>query len=238
MKKHLLTTSLFTVVVAAAAVAVVFQRQARAELRAEADELRRSNAALAGVRTENERLKAPTPPPPSPTAPSQAELAPVATPAPAAENRDPTQGMVAAEHLRDAGHATADTAFQTLVWAALKGHDEVLAGSLSMSEASRAKLSAVLARMDATLRKKYPQPASIPAQLLAEEILEKTLQLHIGKVEPTADDAATITTRITTRTGRVRSQPFAMRRVDGKWTLALGDQMIDSMIQSLSRPRP
>lgn len=242
MKNRIVKTSLFTAVAALTVAAVILQRQARASLREEADELRRRNAALADVRAEHARLSAPAPllaPPVA--APPRTEPAPMAasvSPVPAAENRDPTQGMVAAAHLRDAGHATAADAFQTLIWAALNGRDDVLAGSLSMSAAAREKLAAVLARMDATTRKKYAQPESIPALLLAEDILQKTLQLHISKVEPTADDTATVTARITTRTGRVRSQPFAMRQTNGKWTYAFDDKTIDAMIESLSRQRP
>lgn len=238
MKSLCFKSALFGLVLVAAVGAIVTQRQARAALEREGDALRRRNAELASVRAENQRRVAEAAQPPPAPLPATPAPAAIAAPAPAAEQRDPTQGMVATEHLRAAGHATPAAAFQTIVWAALHGDDALLTGSFSMSESARGKLAALLAGLDAGARKKFLTPESIPAMLLAEEMLKKILQLHIAHVEATGDDTAKLQAKITTRVGRVASQTFPMRRVDGKWTLALDDQMVDSTIKGLAEKRP
>lgn len=240
MKSLVLKSTLFVAVIVASLLLIASQRQARATLEAEAADLRRLAARLPETREANRRLvaqaaqaaAAPTPAAaasPTPVAPS---------PQAAEENRDPLQGMVAAEHLRSAGHATPADAFQTVVWAALHGEEALLLGSFSMSDSARAKLTTLLAGMDAEARKKFTTPESIPALLLSGEVLKKILRLHIVRVDLAGEDAAQVHTKVTTRVGRIASQAFPMRRANGKWTLALDDNMIDSMIESLSRKRP
>ncbi|MEO5960947.1 MAG: hypothetical protein ABIR80_17715 [Opitutaceae bacterium] len=240
MKNLVITSALFAVVAIASILAIASQRRSRAALETEAADLRRQTARLVQEQVESQRLATQiareVPAPVASAAPVATSTAPAVTPT--VENRDPSQGMVATEHLRAVGHATPGDAFQTLVWAALNGQDELLAGSFSLSDGARAKLETLLAGMDANARKKFTVPESVPALLLAREILKKTLRLQIVSVDATADDTATVHTKITTRVGRLSSQSFPMRRVNGKWTFAAEDKMIDSMIESLSRQRP
>lgn len=239
MKSRIIPFTLFAAVILSSVLAIAAQRRARAALQNEAAELRRDTAALAHIREDNRRLVAEAArvaatPVAAPAATAETAPAPTA-PATAAENRDPTQGMVAAEHLQSVGHATPAAAFQTMVWAALNGQNETLNACFSMSDAARAKLAGVLARLDQKTREKFTVPESIPAMLLAEEMLKKVLRLHITGIDTASEDAATAHTKITTRVGRINSQSFPMRRVNGRWTVALDDQMVDSMIRSLSR---
>jgi hypothetical protein len=240
MKNRVIMSALFAAVALASVLAIVSQRRSRAVLETEAADLRRQSARLAQEQVDSQRLAAQVarevPAPVAPVAPVATPTAPAAAPTP--ENRDPSQGMVATEHLRSVGHATPGDAFQTMVWAALQGQDELLAGSFSLTDGARAKLEALLVRMDANTRKKFTVPESVPALLLTGEMLKKILRLQIVGVDATAADTATVHTKVTTRVGRLSSQSFPMRYVNGKWTLALEDKMIDSMIESLSRPRP
>jgi len=237
MKNRIFKTSLFVLAFAAAGFAILLQRQARAGLELEAAELRRSNAALAPVREENTRLKAQAAAPRVEAVPVAAavEAAPAA---PAVENRDPTQDMVGAEQLQQAGFATPAAAFQTFIWAALKGREDVMAASLYLSETARAQLAGVHGGMDASGRKKFPTPESIAVTFMADEVLEKVLRLHITSVAETAPGEAKLTARVITRTGRTRSSSFPLRQVDGAWRIALSDGNVEGMIQSLRGKEP
>ena len=62
-----------------------------------------------------------------------------------ATNRDPQKGLTRLEHFQNLGQATPDAAFQTLVWAALKGDDAVLAQVSTISAPARTKAEAMIA---------------------------------------------------------------------------------------------
>jgi high-affinity K+ transport system ATPase subunit B len=237
MRNLVVSGAVFAVIVTAVVVGIVSQRRARTALQAEAAQLRRSNAALVAARQENVRQKAELAVDDSPAregvAVSQGETGPAA-----AEHRDPTQGMVKVELFQPAGHATPAAAFETMVWAALQGRDDVLADTLTMSAAARTKLVELLSRMEPATRKKVSTPEAVPALLLAEEILRKALSLHISGVEMAGDDGATLTARMTSRTGQTSTSRFTLRRVEGRWRIALEDGMIDAMIRSLGQPNP
>ncbi|MEO6569233.1 MAG: hypothetical protein ABIO94_10770 [Opitutaceae bacterium] len=64
-----------------------------------------------------------------------------------ASNRDPEKGPMPLEYFQNVGQQTPTAAFQTLVWAALKGEDAVLTGVVGLSPEARVKAGALLARM-------------------------------------------------------------------------------------------
>jgi hypothetical protein len=235
MRNTFVRVALFALVVAATIVGVVIQRRIRARLHEEANDLRRSNAAMASAREEIrqpiEISSSAVSEQPSPAGAAASDNAPPAT----VVNRDPTAGMVNVEQLDFAGQSTPAAAFQTLHWAALHGRDDVLAETLAVSDSARAKLGELRSRMEATTRQKFPTPESIPALLLAEEVLRKALSFQISNVEHSGGDVATLTVRTTSRTGLTSTSRFTMRQVNGKWCCALEDELIDAMIRSLGR---
>jgi hypothetical protein len=89
-----------------------------------------------------------------------------------ATNRDPEQGMTRLEHFRNVGRDTPRAAFQTLVWAAMKGDEQALAGALTMPDSARQKADALLARLPDGARKKYPNAESLAAIAVAGEMLK------------------------------------------------------------------
>lgn len=62
-------------------------------------------------------------------------------------NRDPLVGPVRPEHFKNLGRATPSAAFQTLVWAAMKGDEAEIARLCTASEKTRAEAKALLARL-------------------------------------------------------------------------------------------
>lgn len=84
----------------------------------------------------------------------------MATAAQAAGARDPAQGMTKLELFQNVGRDTAAAAFQTLVWAALKGERQTLAAGLALDDRALQRANDLLARL--------PEPAR--AQLSPEKI--------------------------------------------------------------------
>lgn len=82
-------------------------------------------------------------------------------------NRDPEKGLMRLEYFQNKGQATPMAAFQTFVWAAMKGEDATLAGMIAMDTAAREKGMAVVAALPEETRVKYPTPEKLAALFFA-----------------------------------------------------------------------
>jgi hypothetical protein len=97
-----------------------------------------------------------------------------------ATNRDPEKEMTRLEYFQDVGRATPSAAFQTLVWAALKGDDHALAASLALNRAARGSAEELLARLSADVRAKYPTAESLAALVVTGKVVKSTAMQVLG----------------------------------------------------------
>lgn len=72
-----------------------------------------------------------------------------------AANHDPAQGLTRLEHCRNVGQATPSAAYQTLVWAALKGDDAMMAQLSTITPAARAQAEAMITRLPEAARARW-----------------------------------------------------------------------------------
>lgn len=84
-----------------------------------------------------------------------------------ANNRNPEKGLMRLEHFQSRGAATPAAAFQTFVWAAMKGEDATLAGLITMDRAAREKGMAAVAALPEEARVQYPTPEKLAALFFA-----------------------------------------------------------------------
>lgn len=89
-----------------------------------------------------------------------------------ASNRDPEKGMTRLEYFQNVGQSTPSAAFQTFVWATLKGEDEKLAKMITFTEAERKKAESVVAALPEEARQKYPTPEKLAVLFLAVKLTE------------------------------------------------------------------
>ncbi len=111
-----------------------------------------------------------------------------------ASNHDPRRGLVRLENFQDAGQATPGATFQTIVWAALKGDDALLARLLLLSAPARASAEALIATLPAQERGKWT-----PEKLAALSITGAVTDISAAAISSeTMDDAehATLDLRI------------------------------------------
>lgn len=87
-----------------------------------------------------------------------------------ARNRDPERGLMRLEHFQNQGQATPAAAFQTFVWAAMKGEDTTLAGMIAMDSAARETGMATVAALPKETREKYPTPEKLAALFFAASL--------------------------------------------------------------------
>jgi hypothetical protein len=141
-----------------------------------------------------------------------------------ANNRDATKGFMRAEFAVNAGRATPGAAFQTLIWAALKGQDDAMSATVLVTGVAREKAEALLAGLPPEARAKYPTPEKLAALFFANSILE---EVHAFRVlEPVATDATHA--RLPIRfPGNNKSPSLPLELGPDGWRIVIVEKQID-----------
>lgn len=149
-------------------------------------------------------------------------------------NRDPEKGLTRLEHCQNAGRGTPAAAFQTLVWAAMKGDHATLAKVCYVDDATRLKAQALLATLPGTSQKKSYTPESLAALAVAGEIMKGTA-IHIGAHAP----IDSLNTLLSIRTGESgREVKLPMRLGAEGWQLVVPERAIEAIKRSMSAQAP
>ena len=256
-----LTIVLLVLLFAAGAFGLIRLRGHRANLEKELAALQRQQRALAAARQENERLQTvsaqTTRTDPMAIGERQTEVERLrrevteleqralnrseqlkatraAETSSLATNRNPELGMTRLEHFGNVGRATPRAAFQTLVWAAMKGDDRVLATALAMPEPAREKADALLARLPEDARKKYPTAESLAAIAVAGEMLKGGALELPGE---TFRDATHAVIQIRTQNSAKEAR-LPMQLGPGGWQFVVPERAIDGMGRRLAGNEP
>jgi hypothetical protein len=88
-----------------------------------------------------------------------------------ATNRDPQRGLVRLENFANAGQATPSAAFQTLVWAALKGDEATLARLLLLSPPARSAAEELIASLPEDMRRPWT-PEKLAALAITSVVMD------------------------------------------------------------------
>lgn len=158
-----------------------------------------------------------------------------ATP-PIEANRDPTQAMTRPEVLSDAGRATPEAAFQTLIWAAMKGREREMAACVSLDHAARTKAESFLATLPAGARAKYGTPEQLVGLAFSHGVLEATA-FQFGTSSVDDGDRVTLAVRVRVN-GREREMKIPMARSAGGWAMAVPEKQIDAILRGLTAEPP
>jgi hypothetical protein len=123
-----------------------------------------------------------------------------------AHNVDPRLGLTRLEAFRNVGQRTPEAAFQTFVWAALKGEDETMVRLLSITGPARVKAEDVIAALPADARTKYPTPEKLAA-LFWSAALTGIVAAQIGDASFEDGQHAVIAVRgLTAKTEKISAQ--------------------------------
>ena len=152
-------------------------------------------------------------------------------------NRDPTKAMTRPEFLSDAGRATPEAAFQTLIWAAMKGRDPEIAACVSLDSAARAKAESLLVGLSADARAKYGTPEQLVGLVFSHGVLESTaVQFGTSSVADDGDHA-TLAVRVRAN-GRESETKIPMVRSADGWSMAVAEKQIDVIRRGLAAEPP
>lgn len=152
-------------------------------------------------------------------------------------NRDPTKAMTRPEFLSNAGRATPEAAFQTLIWAAMKGRDPEMAACVSLDSTARAKAESFLATLSAEARAKYATPEQLVGLFVSNNVLESTAVQFVTSSTVADDDSAILAIRIR-ENGRERATRIPMVRSADGWAMAVGEKQIEAIRRGLTAEPP
>ena len=144
-------------------------------------------------------------------------------------NRDPEKGLVRLENFRNIGRATPSAAFQTLMWAAVKGDDDTIARMLSVTGAAREKADAFIAALPEETRAIYPTPETLAALAFADMALGQTAVqvLRQTTVDP-------LNTNLSVAGAENAPKTFSFRLGAGGWQMVVPEQAIQGIQNRLN----
>jgi hypothetical protein len=151
------------------------------------------------------------------------------------ENRDPEKGFARLEYFQNSGRATVSAAFQTVVWAALKGEDTMLVAGLTVTDAARTKAAELRERLPEEMRIKYPAPESLAAIVVTNEIL-KTPAVQVMGYTLVDPQHATLTVRQLSAAGQEMKMPMELG--PGGWRLVVSDKVIETLNERMRETGP
>jgi hypothetical protein len=141
-------------------------------------------------------------------------------------NRDATKGPIRAEFATNAGRATPGNAFQTLIWAAMKGRDEAMALSVSVTGRAREKAETLLADLPAEARAKYPTPEKLAALFFANGILQELQSFEVLDHALVDASHAKLAVRFP---GERKDASVLMELAPDGWRVVISEKQIDQI---------
>lgn len=145
-------------------------------------------------------------------------------------NRDPEKALTRLEHFQNVGQATPPAAFQTMVWAAMKGDDIALQNLCYLDDATRQKAQALLAGLPESAREKYPNPQSLVALAVAGELMRGSVLKIAGY---TAMDSSSVL--LTVNSGpEGKEAKLPMRQSGDRWQFVVPEKAVDAIRRKMA----
>lgn len=144
-------------------------------------------------------------------------------------NRDPRLGLTRLEYFQNRGRATPSAALETLVWAALRGDETMLADVTTLNSATRAKAEALIAQLPAEDRAKWT-PEKL-GQLWFSGLFTEMLALQISGETTVAPDEAIVRLRLANQHDE---EKLALRLTPNGWKVLAPGAAVDHLQSKLS----
>lgn len=136
-------------------------------------------------------------------------------------NRDPERGFVRLESFRNVGRDTPATAFQTLVWAALKGEEAFLADGLTLDDRARARAEVLIAGLPEAMRGQFT-PEKLAALWLEDAVVDVPAAQILSQTR--LDDTHVM---LLTRGGIGGGTTLTLRKADSGWQLIVPEHGLE-----------
>ncbi|MGC4074384.1 MAG: sigma-70 family RNA polymerase sigma factor [Nibricoccus sp.] len=166
---------------------------------------------------------------------TQSAAVPAVTAAPALTNASIEKELIAVEECRNVGSATAATAFQTLVWAALTGDDDTLASLVFLPPESLKLGTEYLQQLPEETRRQFKSPQHVVALFLAEEIVRKASKVQVIRTTPVDESRVSLRVRTTNKGNDDKPRESAREfvRIDAQWRVSMETKMVEQLFNKL-----
>jgi hypothetical protein len=145
-----------------------------------------------------------------------------------ANNRDPRAGLTRLEYFQDRGQATPGAAFETLVWAALRGDEAAMVKVGAMSSAVRADAQALIARLPPEARGQWT-PQKLAVLWFTGALTELPALQITGESREDGENAI-----VTFRTPRGEDEKVKLKLSPDGWRVAVPSNAIKVLEKKLA----
>lgn len=150
-----------------------------------------------------------------------------------ANNRDPQLGLTRLEHFQNRGQGTPGAAFQTLVWAALKGDDAMLAQVCVASAPARTGAEALIARLPESARGQWT-PEKLAAMFFTGALSEVTAAQVVAE-SPKDAHQVELSVLLTGRGGsKDPTIPLQWRLGANGWQVVFDEKMLGAVQKKIA----
>jgi len=158
---------------------------------------------------------------------------PAATTPPAPTPLSLKQGVLGFQLWKNAGQATPDAAFETVLWAAAGGDIDTLAGLLAFDPEARNEAGALFGRLPEAVRREFATPERLVAVLTAKDV--PLGSANITGEYPTPDDTK-VAAQIFDAEGKHKVATFSLRADGDHWRLVVPAQAVRNYSTWLRTP--
>jgi hypothetical protein len=149
-----------------------------------------------------------------------------------ATNRDPMKGLTRLEYFQNQGSGTPSDAFQTLVWAALKGDDATLQSVVRISATERKKIVGLLASWPEAERVAWP-PEKLAALVVTGLVTDVPAVQVLDVTMETDGMKAVLNLRVPEAGNREATERLTMQRGPNGWQALVKAGQVERLLQKL-----
>ena len=141
-----------------------------------------------------------------------------------ANNRNPELGLVRLENFEKVGQNTPAAAFQTFVWAAMKGDDPMMESMISIGGTAREKVQEIIATLPEADRKSHGTPEKLVGLFMANAFTSMPSAQIVGVALSDAQRAVVTVRGLTNREQKVPMQLGAQG-----WQIVIPEQRVEGI---------
>lgn len=149
-----------------------------------------------------------------------------------AEARSAPTALTPVSAMRNHGRATPETAAETLLWAAVNGELDIVAGSIVLSPSARERADSWFDRQSDETRRQYGSPEKLMALLIARDAGKLTGMRVLGQDTLGSDDTI-LRVRFAGEEGKTKDDTLPFHRSAGGWQLQLSERAVEKFARQL-----
>ncbi len=135
---------------------------------------------------------------------------------------------------KNAGRATPTATVETVLWGAVGGDIDVVAGAVEFTPSAREKARALLDRLPENLRAQYDSPEKLAALMISKDADKVSGMQVLGTRELGSADSVGMRLRFGNDLGQTKEQSLLFHNSSDGWKVLLNDDPIDKWSKQLA----